>query len=223
MGKKQACGALRVPRATFYRWKAREFSSHEEQDSRPLPPLALSKKERHTVIEILHSDRFQDKTPYEVYATLLDEGRYHCSIRTMYRILTSEHGVVKERRKGHQRHHYKKPELLATSPNQVWSWDITKLKGPAKWTYFYLYVILDIFSRYVVGWMVSHREQKALAKRLIEQSCIKQNIQPGQLTVHADRGSSMKSKVVAHLLTDLGITKTHSRPHVSNDNPYSES
>jgi len=171
----------------------------------------------------MHSEKFQDKAPYEVYATLLDEGVYHCSIRTMYRILKSVHGNVKERRKGHQRGHYKKPELLATGPNQVWSWDITKLKGPMKWTYFYLYVILDIFSRYVVGWMVAHREQDALAKRLIEQSCIKQGIEPGQLTVHADRGSSMKSKVVAHLLADLGITKTHSRPHVSNDNPYSES
>jgi putative transposase len=175
------------------------------------------------VIDILHSERFQDKAPYEVFATLLDEGQYHCSIRTMYRILTCEHGDVKERRKGHQRNNYSKPELLATRANEVWSWDITKLKGPAKWTYFYLYVILDIFSRYVVGWMIAYREQDALAKRIIEQSCIKQNIQPGQLTVHADRGPSMKSKVVAHLLADLGVTKTHSRPHVSNDNPYSES
>jgi len=139
------------------------------------------------------------------------------------RILTSEHGNVKERRKGHQRTHYHKPELLATKPNEVWSWDITKLKGPVTWSFFYLYVIMDIFSRYVVGWMVAHREQDALAKRLIEQSCIKQNIEPGQLTVHADRGSSMRSKLVAHLLADLGVTKTHSRPHVSNDNPYSES
>jgi len=141
----------------------------------------------------------------------------------MYRILTSVNGDVKERRRGHQRNHYEKPELLATAPNQVWSWDITKLKGPVKWTYFYLYVILDIFSRYVVGWMVAHREQNALAKRLIEESSIKQGIEPGQLIVHADRGPSMRSKVVAHLLADLGITKTHSRPHVSNDNPYSES
>jgi putative transposase len=183
----------------------------------------FSWSERQVVIDILHSDRFQDKAPYEVYATLLDEGQYHCSIRTMYRILTAEHGCVKERRKHVQRSHYNKPELLATGPNQVWSWDITKLKGPVKWTYFYLYVILDIFSRYVVGWMVAHREQDALAKRLIEQSSIKQNIEPGQLTVHADRGSSMKSKAVANLLADLGITKTHSRPHVSDDNPYSES
>jgi putative transposase len=141
----------------------------------------------------------------------------------MYRILGDENGSVKERRRGHQRGHYTKPELLATGRNQVWSWDITKLKGPAKWTYFYLYVIMDIFSRYVVGWMVAHREQDALAKRLIEESCIKQSIQPGHLIIHADRGSSMKSKAVAHLLADLGVTKSHSRPHVSNDNPYSES
>jgi len=223
VGKKPACKALRVPRATFYRHMAREFSQPEENGLRPVSPMALSQEERQTVINTLHSDRFLNKAPYEVYATLLDEGQYHCSIRTMYRILSSEHGCVKERRRGHQRTHYKKPELLATGPNEVWSWDITKLKGPAKWTYFYLYVIMDIFSRHVVGWMVAHREQDALAKRLIQQSCLKQNIKPGQLTIHADRGSSMKSKAVAHLLADLGVTKTHSRPHVSNDNPYSES
>jgi putative transposase len=185
--------------------------------------LALTQSERQTVLGELHSERFQDKAPLEVYATLLDDGRYLCSPRTMYRILASEHGSVKERRRHVQRPPYSKPELLATAPNQLWSWDITKLRGPAKWTYFYLYVIMDIFSRYVVGWMVAHCEQKALAKRLIEQSCVKQQIEPGQLTLHADRGSSMKSKVVAQLLADLGVTKTHSRPHVSNDNPYSES
>ncbi len=223
VGKKPACEALSVPRATFYRHMEREFSLHKENGLRFIPPLALSAEERQTVIDTLHSDRFQDKAPYEVYATLLDEGQYHCSIRTMYRILSSEHGCVKERRRRHQRTHYKKPELLATGPNEVWSWDITKLKGPVKWTYFYLYVIMDIFSRYVVGWMVAHREKDALAKRLIEQSCFKQDIDPGQLTLHADRGSSMKSKVVAQLLADLGVTKTHGRPHVSNDNPYSES
>jgi putative transposase len=140
----------------------------------------------------------------------------------MYRILSAENDGVKERRRHVQRPHYSKPELLATAPNQVWSWDITKLKGPAKWTYFYLYVILDIFSRLVVGWMVAHRELNSLAERLIEESCTKQTIPPGQLTVHADRGSSMKSKLVAQMLADLGVTKTHSRPYVSNDNPYSE-
>jgi putative transposase len=222
VGRKPACEALQVPRATFYRYLDRLRNSHLKEGFCAVSPLSLTHLERQDVIDILHSERFQDKAPYEVYATLLDEGQYHCSIRTMYRILDSEHGDVKERRKGHQRTQYQKPELLATAPNQVWSWDITKLKGPAKWTYFYLYVIMDIFSRYVVGWMVAHREQKSLAKRLIEQSFIKQDIVPGQLTIHADRGSSMKSKVVAQLMADLGITKTHSRPHVSNDNPYSE-
>jgi putative transposase len=223
VGKKAACESLDVPRATFYRHLDRQQSPSTGSGARPTPPLSLSLSERQNVIDILHWERFQDTAPHEVYATLLDEGQYHCSVRTMYRILSSVHGDVKERRRGHQRNPSEKPELLATSPNQVWSWDITKLKGPVKWTYFYLYVILDIFSRYVVGWMVAHREQNALAKRLIEESAVKQNIAPGQLAVHADRGSSMKSKLVAHLLSDLGITKTHSRPHVSNDNPYSES
>jgi transposase InsO family protein len=221
VGKKAACEALAVPRATYYRHMNGDV--FQGQKSRPVPVLALAKQERDTVIDILHSERFQDKAPRQVYATLLDEGEYHCSVRTMYRILTEEHGDVKERRRHVKRPNYEKPELLATAPNQVWSWDITKLKGPAKWTYFYLYVILDIFSRYVVGWMVAHREQDALAKRLIGDTLEKQHIQRDQLIIHADRGPSMKSKAVAHLLSDLGVTKTHSRPHVSNDNPYSES
>jgi len=219
VGKKAACEALEVSRATYYR----HLNPVKPEVRRPEPPLALSLTERQTVLSVLHSERFQDRAPVEVYATLLDEGSYLCSPRTMYRILTAELGDVKERRRHVQRPPYSKPELLATGPNQVWSWDISKLKGPAKWTHFYLYVILDIFSRYVVGWMVAHCEQKALAKRLFEESCRKQRIARGQLTVHADRGSSMKSKVVAQLLADLGVTKTHSRPHVSNDNPYSES
>jgi transposase InsO family protein len=221
VGKKSACEALAVARATFYRHMSTSVPFQEEKP-RPVPALALTTQERGTMIDLLHSERFQDKAPRQVYATLLDEGQYHCSVRTMYRLLTDEHGDVKERRRHVQHPKYTKPELLATAPNQVWSWDITKLKGPVKWTYFYLYVILDIFSRYVVGWMVAHREQDSLAKRLIEETCQKQGIQPGQLTVHADRGSSMRSKMVAHLLSDLGITKTHSRPHVSDDNPYSE-
>ncbi|MFH1635597.1 MAG: IS3 family transposase [Chloroflexota bacterium] len=222
IGQKPACEALLVPRATLYRCLGAKKTPNENTSQRPTPPLSLCPEERQTVIEILHCQRFLDDTPYQIYAALLDEGQYYCSIRTMYRILTAEHGWVKERRNHVQRPNYTKPELLATAPNQVWSWDITKLKGPAKWTYFYLYVILDIFSRYVVGWMVAHREQDALAKRLIEESCRKQQIKADQLTIHADRGSSMKSNVVAHLLADLGVTKTHSRPHVSNDNPYSE-
>jgi putative transposase len=174
------------------------------------------------VINILHSERFVDKAPAQVWATLLDEKIYLCSPRTMYRIL-AEQGEVRERRNQLRHPSYTKPELLAEAPNQVWSWDITKLLGPVKWTYFYLYVILDIFSRYVVGWMVAHRESAALARRLIETTCRNQDIEPGQLTIHADRGASMRSKSLALLLAELGVTKTHSRPYVSNDNPYSES
>ena len=192
-----------------------------EPKKRPSPPRTLSSDEREAVLDILHSDRFVDKAPHEVYGTLLDEGTYHCSIRTMYRILDDK-TEVKERRNQLSHPVYQKPELLATAPNQVWSWDITKLLGPAKWTYFYLYVILDIFSRYVVGWMVAPAESAALAEKLIKETCEKQRIGRDQLTIHADRGSSMKSKQVAFLLADLGITKTHSRPHTSDDNPYSE-
>lgn len=173
------------------------------------------------MVDNLNSDRFADQSPSAVYATLLDEGNYFCSIRTMYRIL-EQRQQVKERRIQLCHPVYTKPELLATGPNQVWSWDITKLLGPAKWTYYYLYVLMDIYSRYVVGWMVAYQELAALAQKLIEESCQKQHIGPGQLTVHADRGPSMTSKPVALLLSDLGITKTHSRPYTSNDNPYSE-
>jgi len=222
INKKAACEAFLVPRATFYRYQNRKTRFIDVVKERPAPPLALEPDERQRVIDILHSDRFLDDTPYQIYAMLLDEGQYHCSIRTMYRILTSEHGCVKERRSHVQRPNYVKPELLATEPNQVWSWDITKLKGPAKWTYFYLYVIMDIFSRYVVGWMIAQSELGSLAKRLIEDTCEKQHIKPDQLIIHSDRGPSMKSKPVAFLLSDLGVTKSHSRPHVSNDNPYSE-
>ncbi len=223
IGKKAACEAFQIPKATFYRYHATGNEQNiESQSQKSEPPLALTHDEKQNVLDVLHSERFQDKAPYQVYATLLDEGVYQCSIRTMYRILESEHGDIKERRKQVQRSNYVKPELLATEPNQVWSWDITKLKSITKWTYYYLYVIIDIFSRYVVGWMIAHQEKTDLAKRLIEESCIKQNIKQNQLTLHADRGSSMKSKGVAQLLADLGVTKTHSRPHVSNDNPYSE-
>ena len=219
MGTKGACAALQVPRATFYRHL---YSGERPEKKRPAPPLALTEQERQMVIDTLHSDRFCNLSPYQVWAQLLDGGRYMCGIRTMYRILHSVHGDVKERRRHVDRRHYQKPELLATEPNQVWSWDITKFKGPVKWTYYYLYVIMDIFSRYVVGWMIAQRELGALAKRLIEATYEKQNIEPGQLIIHSDRGPSMKSKPVALLLSDLGVTKSHNRPHVSNDNPYSE-
>jgi putative transposase len=221
VGTRAACRALLAPRASYYR-ERRAASSPAVTALRPRAGRALSPEERKTVLDHLHGERFQDRSPAAVYATLLDEGEYHCSIRTMYRLL-EQRGESRERRDQLTHPPYQKPELLATAPNQLWSWDITKLLGPAKWTYFYLYVILDVFSRYVTGWMVAHRESAELAKRLIEESCAKQNIQPGQLTLHADRGTSMSSKPVAFLLADLGVTKTHSRPHVCDDNPYSES
>ena len=218
VGTAAACEALTINRASLYRRRCRTATAPRR---RPTPARALSPIERQTVRDVLHSERFVDKAPAQVVATLLDEDVYHCSTRTMYRVLDSNR-EVRERRDQLRHPIYQKPELLATAPNQVWSWDITKLLGPAKWTYFYLYVILDIFSRYVVGWMLADAESTALAKRLIDETCSKQRIVPGQLTIHADRGSSMKSHGVAVLLASLGITKTHSRPHVSNDNPYSE-
>lgn len=184
-------------------------------------PRALPSGERADVRQVLNSERFADQPPREVYATLLDEGKYLCSWRTMYRIL-DENQEVRERRNQLRHPHYTKPELLAIQPNQLWSWDITKLLGPTKWTYYYLYNILDVFSRYSVGWMIAEQESASLAEELIAATCVRQNIQPGQLTIHADRGSSMSSKPVALLMADLGVTKTHSRPHVSNDNPFSE-
>jgi len=170
---------------------------------------------------VLNSDRFADKAPAQVYADLLDEDKYHCSIRTMYRILATE-GEVRERRNQLRHPQYVKPELLARAPNQIWSWDITKLKGPEKWTYFYLYVVLDIFSRYIVGWMLARRESAQLGQDLVRSAWERQGIDAGQLTVHADRGSPMIAKSTALLYADLGIGKSHSRPHVSNDNPFSE-
>ena len=217
LGTASACRALGLPRASLYRGR------------RPLgvarpglaPPRALDPTERQAVLDTLHSARFLDQAPAQVHATLLDEGTCLRSPRTMYRLLDAA-GEVKERRDQVRRPHYAAPELLATQPNAVWSWDITKLRGHAKWTYFYLYVILDIFSRYIVGWMLEPRERASLAERLIAATCAKQAIPPGQLTVHADRGAAMTSKPVALLLADLGVTKTHSRPQVSNDNPFSE-
>jgi len=220
VGKVAACQALDVARASLYRFC--QPASLMDAPQRPAPPRALGPAERQTVLAQLNSERFVDQAPAQVYATLLDEGQYLCSVRTMYRIL-DQHDQVRERRNQLSHPAYQKPELLATGPNQVWSWDITKLLGPAKWTYFYLYVILDIFSRYAVGWMVASRESATLAQKLIRETCQKQSIAAGQLTVHADRGSSMTSGPVALLLADLGVTKTHSRPYNSNDNPFSES
>ncbi len=212
------CAGLGMGRASLYRWQRPNPQPLTER----IHPRALSVNERQEVLGVLNSERFWDQAAGEVYATLLDQGRYLCSERTMYRIL-AEHQQVRERRDQIRHPHYQAPELIASGPNEVWSWDITKLLGPAKWTYFYLYVILDIFSRYVVGWMLAYRESAELAKKLIEQTLERHNICPGTLTVHADRGVPMTSKAVAFLLAELGVTKTHSRPYVSNDNPYSES
>lgn len=214
-----ACNALSLPRATYYRNIA---PSSPTPPVRGAHPSSLTLVEREQVVAELTSDRFSDVAIPEVHATLLDEGRYLCSKSTMYRLLNAAQ-MLTERRRQVSRAHYPRPELLAVGPNQVWSWDITKLKGPVKWSYFYLYVILDIFSRMVVGWMVAERERSDLARELIEESCLRQRIRPEQLTLHADRGSSMQSKPVAHLLSDLGVTKSHSRPYVSDDNPFSES
>jgi putative transposase len=217
-GVAPTCEALGVSRATYYR----SCKPRPERAPRPRPARALSEEERQVTLAIMNSPRFEDESPAEIYATLLDESQYLCSERTMYRMLAAN-APVRERRDVLRHPRFAAPELLATRPNELWSWDITKLLGPAKWTYYYLYVILDVFSRFVVGWMVAYRELASLAERLIAETCSRQGIEPGQLTIHADRGSSMTSKPVAFLMADLGITKTHSRPHVSNDNPYSES
>lgn len=222
VGVAQACAALGLPRASFYRRTLADGAAAKPPVRKAVQPRALSGAEREAVLSRLREERFQDVSPAAVYATLLDEGEYHCSIRTMYRILEEE-GETRERRDQLVHPPYRKEELLATRPNELWSWDITKLMGPAKWTYFYLYVIIDVFSRYVVGWMVADKESAELAKQFIAETCAKQGIASGQLTIHADRGSSMTSKPVAFLMADLGVTKTHSRPHVSDDNPYSES
>jgi putative transposase len=223
VGLKAACRAFALNRGFVYRDRARRHGTASRcvPRARPRPPLALSGSEQDLLLGILHSERFADVAPATVFATLLDEGCYHGSIRTMYRLLAAQSQTGERRR---QRIHplYTKPELLAIRPNEVWSWDITKLKGPAKWTCFHLYVILDIFSRYVVGWLLAHRESAELAEQLIADTVEKENIAPGTLTLHADRGTSMRSKPVTALLIDLDVAKTHSRPHVSDDNPYSE-
>ncbi len=230
VGVKAACQAVGRSRASHYRAHpaspaalAVQTTAGFEPAPRPrqLQPRGLNDVERKRVLDVLHSERFVDMAPAEIYATLLDEGVYLCSESTMYRLLR-ERGETRERRRQASHPAAVKPELVAHAPNRVWSWDITKLHGPAKWTYYYLYVALDIFSRYAVAWMVASRESATLAERMFAETIRKQRIGRGQLSVHADRGSSMASKPVAFLLADLGVTKTHSRPHVSNDNPYSE-
>ncbi len=223
-GVRAACDAVGATQAGYYRrhrtspTPARPARvAHRDR----VQPRALSGEEQQAILDVLHSDRFVDLAPAEVWAILLDESVYLGSQSTFYRLLRSASGT-RERRRQASHPAEVKPELLAAAPNQVYSWDITKLHGPAKWTYYYLYVIIDIFSRYVVGWMVATRESAALAEVLIRQTCVKHGVTRDQLTLHADRGSSMTSKPVAFLLADLGVTQSHSRPHVSNDNPYSE-
>jgi putative transposase len=214
------CTSLGVAPATYYRAKRRAHAP-PATIARPSPPRALDAGERAVVLAVLHEDRFVDLAPAQVYAMLLDEGVYHCAERTMYRLLAAN-AEVRERRAQRRHPVYAAPELLATGPNQLWSWDITKLKGPTTWSWYHLYVILDVFSRYVVGWMLAPRESAILAETLIATCCAREGIGREQLTLHADRGSSMTSKPVALLLAELGVTKSHSRPHVSDDNPYSE-
>jgi len=220
VGVANACTALGVSRATFYR--SLKPKKEPEKKARAAPKRRLSDPERANILDVLNSERFVDLAPSQVYARLLDDGIYLCSVSTMYRILRTA-GAVLERRRQRRHREYKKPELLATAPNQVWSWDITKVRGPEKLVYFHLYVIIDIYSRYVVGWLVADRESGALAEALIQECCNRQKIEHNQLIIHSDRGAAMKSKPVSDLLEVLQVTKSLSRPRVSNDNPYSES
>ncbi len=214
IGLKQACASLGVPRSQFYP-RARPVGEKREN------PRALSETERLEVRQVLNSERFRDHAPRQVYAQLLDEGQYLVHWRSMYRIL-HHYGEVKERRLQRRHPVYVKPELLATGPQQVWSWDISKLRGTATWTGYALYTVLDIFSRYVVGWMIAECESAELARHLVDQTCLKQGIQRDQLILHADNGSPMKGQPLVALLERLGVARSHSRPHTSNDNPFSE-
>lgn len=218
VGVVAACAALGVSRASYYRSQQLK----PEPQPQPRPARALSDEERAHVLATLDSESFMDMAPAQVYAKLLEDGEYLCSPRTMYRVL-DDADQVRERRAQRCHPEYKKPQLVATAPNQVWSWDTTKLPGPTKGTYFVLYVILDIFSRFIVGWQVATRESATIAQELIAACCELQGIVPGQLTAHADRGSPMIAKSTAQLYVDLGVAKSHSRPRTSNDNPYSES
>jgi putative transposase len=228
VGVQAACHHLDVARTSYYRQRPTMgpvmAPTAEPVISRPRSRTAraLSAEECAVVLDLLHHERFQDQAPAAIQAILLDEGQYYCSTRTMYRLL-EQHQELRERRQQLAHPPYQKPELLATAPNQLWSWDITKLRGPVKWTYYYLYVILDVFSRYVTGWMIAERESAELAKHLIEAAVLRHQVPPGQLNIHADRGRVMISKPLALLMSDLGVTKTHSRPYVSDDNPFSES
>jgi len=217
VGISAACTSLAVPRASYYRAQ----KPRPAPRPRPSPPRALKPEQRGEVLGLLDSDRFADKAPRQVYAALLDEGEYRCSVSTMYRILAAE-DQVRERRHQRRLPTYVKPELVARAPNQVWSWDITKVPGPVRGMYYSLYVVLDIFSRYVVGWTLARTENAALARAFLADAFERHHIQPGQLVCHADRGSPMVAKSTSLLFADLGIKPSHSRPHVSDDNPFSE-
>jgi putative transposase len=220
VGIAAASDALGVPRSTAYRWRLPP--QYGPPRPRPKPPRALSETERIEVIETLHSERFIDKSPTTVHATLLDDNEYLCHPRTMYRILASE-GEIRERRDQLRHPKFARPELIATAPNQVWTWDVTWLRGPTKYLYYPLYVIIDLFSRFNPGWMLAHKENGELAAKLIRETCQRQGVEPGTLTTHADRGPVPKGKTVKQMLQDLDITRSFSRPRVSNDNPFSES
>ncbi len=215
-----ACKALDVPRSTAYRWRVPPMQG--PRLPRKPPARALSATERGEVLTLLNSERFVDQSPAAVHATLLDEEKYLCHPRTMYRILGAEHEVRDRRDRAHQPS-YARPELLATAPNQVWTWDVTWLRGPEKYKYYPLYVILDLYSRFTPGWMLAHEESGELAARLLRETCERRGVEPGTLTAHADRGPVPKGKTVSQLLEDLDITRSLSRPRVSNDNPYCES
>lgn len=225
MAVADACRGLGFPRSSYYRLRSPALPvpslRAEKGTVRRVSDRALTQAERAAIRAMLNSERFMDCTPYVIYATLLDEGTYLCSVSTMYRILR-DYGEVRERRDQRKHPVYKKPELVATRPNELWSWDISWLRGPRPYLYYYIYVILDVFSRYVVGWTIEVVESAEIAHELIAWACHQQGIQPGELTLHADNGSPMKSIPVAHLLEQLGVTRSHSRPYVSNDNPFSE-
>jgi putative transposase len=222
VGVKAACRAVGEPRARHYRRHRQSPAPSRAERIAAAQPRALSEVERRQIRAVLNDDDHVDEAPATVYAKLLDEGIYLGSVSTMYRVLRA-HGEVGDRRRHATHPPRKKPELMATGPNEVYSWDITKLHGPQKWTYYYLYTVIDIYSRYVPGWMLARAERASLAEALLEETVAKHGLPRGQLTIHSDRGSPMIAKPVAHLLADLGVTKSHSRPHVSNDNPYSES
>ena len=220
VGVKRSCELLGRVRSTFYRHQ--QPAVIKEPATRPRPPNALSELERAAVLELLNDPEHCDLAVDQVYARVLDEGIYLCSPATMHRLLASE-GASKDRRAQRTHPAKKKPELLATRPNEIWSWDITKLRGPTRGLFYDLYVILDIFSRYVLNWLVAAHEDAQLAKEFIEDAVVTQGVSRGQLTIHADRGGAMRSKPVSQLMVDLGVTRSHSRPHVCNDNPFSES